>query len=272
MGRQVPALARGLDVLERLAGARGPMTAGELTEALALPRTTAHELLQTLVERGFVEAVEDTPRRYRLGLRLFELGNAYAAGLDLPREAATVAAEVSAACRETVHVAVRDGADVVYVAKADSTHSVRMVSALGGRLPGHLTAVGKLLLAALPDSELARLYPPGRELATMTAASLRTPAALRRELVRVRAEGLAFDRCESNPDVNCVAAAVRDHRGATVAALSVSVPILRWSDEREAELAELARAGAARLSLRLGGVPGPIAHGIRDRTGARLPA
>jgi IclR family transcriptional regulator, KDG regulon repressor len=272
MGRQVPALARGLDVLERLAGAAGAMTAGELTEALGLPRTTVHELLQTLVERGCVEAVEDSPRRYRLGLRLFELGNAYAAGLDLPREAATVAAEVSATCRETVHVAVRDGADVVYVAKADSTHSVRMVSTLGGRLPAHLTAVGKMLLAALPDAELARLYPPGRELATMTPASLRTPAALRRELARVRAEGLAFDRCESNPDVNCVAAAVRDHRGATVAALSVSVPILRWSDEREGELAELVRDGAARLSARLGGVPGPIAHGIRDPAGARLPA
>lgn len=271
MGRAVPAVSRALDILELLLS-NDSVSAPEITERLGLPRTTVHELVQTLVERGFVEAVQDTPRRYRLGLRLFELGNAYAAGLDLPREAAAVAAEVSASCRETVHVAVRDGADVVYVAKADSTHSVRMVSTLGGRLPAHLTAVGKTLLAALPDAELARLYPPGRDLATMTPASLRTPAALRRELARVRERGLAFDRCESNPDVNCVAAAVRDHRGATVAALSVSVPILRWSDEREAELADLVRAGAARLSARLGGVPGPVAHGIRNLGGARLPA
>ena len=252
MARQVPALARGLDLLECLRAGPRPMTAGELTDALRLPRTTVHELLQTLVERGCVEPAGDAPRRYRLGLRLFELGNAYAAGLDLPREAGLVAAEVSGSCLETVHVAVRDGGDVVYVAKADSTHSVRMVSTLGGRLPAHVTAVGKMLLAALPDSELARLYPPGRRLAGMTPASIRSPAALRRELERVRREGLAFDHCESNPDVNCVAAAVRDHRDATVAALSISVPILRWDDRREAELAELARTGAARLSARLG--------------------
>lgn len=258
MARQVPALARGLDLLECLRARRGPMTAGALTDALGLPRTTVHELLQTLVERGCVETVEDTPRRYRLGLRLFELGNAYAAALDLPREAGEVAAEVSATCLETVHVAVRDGADVVYVAKADSTHSVRMVSTLGGRLPAHLTAVGKMLLAALPDSELDRLYPPGRELAGMTPASLRSPAALRRELERVREEGLAFEHCESNPHVNCVAAAVRDHRDVTVAAMSISVPILRWSEERERELAEVVRAGAARLSARLG-APAPVA-------------
>jgi IclR family transcriptional regulator, KDG regulon repressor len=252
MARQVPALARALDLLECLRAGPGPLTAGELTDALRLPRTTVHELLQTLVERGCVEAAGDAPRRYRLGLRLFELGNAYAAGLDLPREAGAVAAEVSASCLETVHVAVRDGTDVVYVAKADSTHSVRMVSTLGGRLPAHLTAVGKMLLAALPSSELARLYPAGQRLPGMTPASIRSPTALRRALERVRAEGLAFDRCESNPDVNCVAAAVRDHHDATVAALSISVPTLRWDDDREAELADLARAGAARLSARLG--------------------
>jgi IclR family transcriptional regulator, KDG regulon repressor len=182
-------------------------------------------------------------------LRQFELGNAYAAGLDLPREAAAVAAGVSAQSRGTVHVAVRDGADVVYMAKVDSTHSVHMVSALGGRLPAHLTAVGKALLAAVADDELARLYPPGRGLVEMTPASIRSVAALRRELEQVREDGLAWDHCESNPDVNCVAAAVRDHRGATVAALSVSVPILRWREQREAELV---RRGTDRLSARLG--------------------
>jgi IclR family KDG regulon transcriptional repressor len=272
MPRQVPALARALELLERLRAGGAPMTAGELTEALDLPRTTVHELLQTLADHGCVEADDGSPRRYRLGLRLFELGNAYAAGLDLAREAAQVAADVSAACQETVHVAVRDGADVVYVAKADSTHSVRMVSTIGGRLPAHLTAVGKMLLAALPDAELARLYPRGRQLASMTPASLRDPGALRAELERVREEGLAWDHCESNPDVNCVAAAVCDHRGDTVAAMSISVPILRWSAERETELAELVRVGSGRLSARLGGVPGPIAHGIQDPAGASLPA
>jgi IclR family transcriptional regulator, KDG regulon repressor len=250
--RRTPALTRAFAMLELLRVRGEPLSAAELAAELALPRTTAHELIGTLLEHGYLEADDGPPRRYRLGLRLFELGNAYASGLDLAREARPVAAEIASDCEETVHVAIRDGTEVVYIAKVDSTHSVRMVSTLGGRLPAHLTAVGKMLLSAVPGEELAALYPPQRELAAMTPASIRTPARLRAALDEVRREGLAWDNCESNAAVNCVAAPVRDHRGETVAAISISVPTPRWSDERAQGLARLVRTGAERLSTRLG--------------------
>ncbi|MGW7416367.1 IclR family transcriptional regulator, partial [Streptomyces sp. NPDC054863] len=132
-----------------------------------------------------------------------------------------------------------------------STHAVRMVSAAGRKLPAHCTSVGKMLLASLPEDELhARI--DGRELVGMTPHSVTDPDTLRAALSGIRVRGVAVEYRESNPDVSCVAAPVRDHTGQVVAALSVSVPMSRWSEQRELELAELATKGAADLSLRLG--------------------
>jgi IclR family KDG regulon transcriptional repressor len=252
--RQVPALARGLDILEFVRSADAPSSAAELTRGLGLPRTTVHELIQTLLARGYLDEVNGAPRRYRLGVRLFELGNVYAAGLDLAREGRAAAEAVAAECQETVQVAIRDGIEVIYVAKVDSTHPVRMVSFPGARLPAHLTGLGKMLLSAVPDEELAVLYPDGDELPSMTPHSIRSLDRLRQVLADIRRDGLAWDECESNPAVNCVAAPVYDHDHVMVAAMSISVPTIRWSAAHAARYAELVRRGAADLSRRLGHV------------------
>jgi IclR family transcriptional regulator, KDG regulon repressor len=127
-----------------------------------------------------------------------------------------------------------------------------MVSAVGRRLPAHCTAVGKMLLSGLTGAELDARYPLERPLPAMTPNSITTPAGLRHVLAEVRARGLATDYCESNPDVACVAAPVHDHTGTMVAAISISVPTVRWSHQREQELAALATEGAGKLSTQLG--------------------
>jgi DNA-binding IclR family transcriptional regulator len=127
-----------------------------------------------------------------------------------------------------------------------------MVSAAGRRLPAHCTSVGKMLLAALPEQELAARIPDDAELAAMTPNSITDPAALRAALAEIRQRGIAVESRESNPDVSCVAAPVRDRSGRVVAALSISVPMIRWSEERRAELEQLAVKGATELSERLG--------------------
>ncbi|KIF71274.1 IclR family transcriptional regulator [Streptomyces sp. AcH 505] len=251
MGRLVPAVTRAMDILELFLDGDGTLTAPDVIRRLGLPRTTVHELLTTLAARSYLVALPDQPGRYRLGVRTYQLGSRYAEQLDLAAEGQQVAREVAETCDETVHVAVLEDTDVIYIAKVDSTHAVRMVSAAGRRLPAHCTSVGKMLLAMLPRTELeARLA--GRELVAMTPGSLTDPAALRAELDRVRERGTAVEHRESNPDVSCVAAPVRDSRGRVVAALSISVPMIRWSDERESELAQLASNGANALSARLG--------------------
>jgi IclR family transcriptional regulator, KDG regulon repressor len=251
MARAVPAVSRALDILE-LFLTDGTLSAPEITARLGLPRTTVHELVNTLVDRDYLAAVAGAPIRYRLGMRLFQLGGQFADRLDLTREAQEVATEVAAACDETVHVAVLDGTEVVYVSKVDSTHPVRMVSAVGRRLPAHCTAVGKVLIAALSTEDFQARYPRGRELPAMTPQSITSPERLRQHLAEVRDAGVAYDDCESNEAVGCVAAGVRDSTGQMVAAMSISVPTIRWSDQRRVEWTELVRRGAAALSRRLG--------------------
>ncbi|AJZ85531.1 IclR family transcriptional regulator [Streptomyces antimycoticus] len=252
MGRLVPAVTRALDILELFLDGDGTLSAPEITRRLGLPRTTVHELVTTLAARSYLVQVPDQPGRYRLGVRPYQLGSRYAEQLDLAAEGQQVARSVAETCDETVHVAILEGMDVIYIAKVDSTHAVRMVSAAGRRLPAHCTSVGKMLLASLTDDALDARLSDEQPLPAMTDNSITSTVELRRHLLTVRERGLAVEQRESNPDVNCVAAPVRDSTGKVVAALSISVPTIRWSEERQAELAELAAKGAGELSVRLG--------------------
>ena len=255
MGRTVPAVGRALDVLE-LFLTTPELSAPEITERLGLPRTTVHELVTTLADRGYLTMVAAQTVRYRLGLPLFLLGSSFAERLDLTAEAQQVATQTAAECDETVHVALLEGTDVVYIAKVDSTHPVRMVSAVGRRLPAHCTAVGKMLLSGLTAEALDARYPRDRRLSAMTPHSLNSPTKLRTQLTRIRRDGVAYDDCESNDAVHCVAAPVHDRSGAMVAAMSISTPNIRWNETHRTEWTELVRSGAAALSRRLGHVPG----------------
>ncbi|WP_405803054.1 IclR family transcriptional regulator [Streptomyces sp. NBC_01187] len=252
MGRLVPAVTRALDILELFLEGDGTLSAPDIVRRLQLPRTTVHELVSTLTARSYLVAAPGRPGYYRLGVRPYQLGSRYAEQLDLAAEGQQVARTVAETCEETVHVAILEEADVIYVAKVDSTQAVRMVSAAGRRLPAHCTAVGKMLLASLPEGELAARLPDGAPLRAMTDNSVTDPVRLRGVLSGIRERGVAVEESESNPDVSCVAAPVRNRSGQVVAALSISVPLIRWSDERLPELEELAAKGAARLSERLG--------------------
>ncbi|AZM45853.1 IclR family transcriptional regulator [Streptomyces sp. WAC 06738] len=252
MGRLVPAVTRALDILELFLDRDTTLSAPEITRKLGLPRTTVHELVTTLAARSYLGAVPGQPGRYRLGVRTYQLGATFGEQLDLAAEGREVAREVAETCDETVHIAILEDTDVIYIAKVDSTRAVRMVSATGRRLPAHCTAVGKMLLASLPEQALDARLPESRPLVAMTDRSLTSVRDLRRHLAGVRERGIAVEERESNPDVSCVAAPVHDSAGRVVAALSISVPMIRWSGERRDELAELAAKGASRLSERLG--------------------
>ena len=252
MGRLVGALTRGMDILELFLDAKQPLTAPDIVTALNLPRTTAHELISTLIARGYLEALSDQPNKFRLGVRVFQLGSAYQDRLSLSDLGRQVAQQIVAECGETVHVAVLEGTDVIYIAKVDSTHQVRMVSAVGRRLAASCTGVGKMLLSMLPIDELHARYPIDRPLPAMTPHSMTSVTELEAALAGYRDAGLAVEEREANPDVACVAAPVRDHTGSVVAAMSISVPTTRWSAEHRVQLEQLVVTGAARLSELLG--------------------
>jgi len=245
----VPAVERAFQILELIGTSTQPLRTSEVSTRLGLPRSGTYDLVNTLKALGAVNQRPDG--QLAIGPTLFVLGGAYAHSLDLPRIATAVAEEVMAECEETVQVAALDGRHVVYIAMAESPHPLRLVSAVGRRLPAHCTALGKMQLALLPPDELAkRLH--GIVLEKLTEDSITDPDELERELTHIRECGSAFDNCESNPGVVCVAAPVWDARGQNVVGMSISVPAIRLDVARCYALRDLVVRGASELSHRLG--------------------
>ena len=210
-----------------------------------------HELLGTLVSRDYLQR-DDLTGTYRLGVRLLHLGNAYSSRFDLLTAANSVARELAARSGETVSVALREGAQVFYLAKVEGRDTLRLPSSIGQRLPASVTGLGKALLAELPVETLRALYPAGSELPALTPHSIRTLDALERELETVREQGFAFEVEESTLGMRCAAAPVRDSSGDVAAAISVSVPTARWEQEPREHWISLVQHGAAELSEQLG--------------------
>jgi IclR family KDG regulon transcriptional repressor len=261
---QVKSAARTIDVLELLTERPDGLSLLEIASELGLAKSSAHALLTTLRARQVLRLVQDGRRSvYQLGHRIFEIGQAYAATTDLVRDGQQAVHDLSLRCGETVHLAGLDGNFVVYLAKQDGTHAVRMVSAIGRRFSAHGTGVGKVLLAGLEDAEVVRRFGRTGAMPRLTEHTVDDLDRLLADIAEVRRNGLAREQEESTEGVGCVAAPVYDAVG-MVAAMSVSVPLGRFSAEKEAEFADLVRDACAKLSVSLGGgsYPDEIRPGI----------
>lgn len=209
-GVAAAALRRGLDILELFLEPNDWLKVPEMTDRLGIPRASVHELVSALVERGYLPARTDVPGRFVPGVRAFPLGGAYERELDLPEVGRESARPIAAKCGETVQLVVREGQLVVYLVKVDSTHSIRLVSEVGRRLPAHRTAVGKALLATLSDDEIDELFPDDASLGPMTADSISTKERLFKDLALARQRGWAEEHGESNENAACVTARSED--------------------------------------------------------------
>lgn len=247
-----PALRRGLDILELFLEPNDGLRVPEITEKLGIPRASVHELVGALADRGYLQAVSESPSRYVLGVRAFRLGGAYERGLDLAALGRESARKVAAECGETVQIVIREGRFAVFIVRIDSTHSVRLVSDVGSSLPAHCTAGGKMLLSSLSSEELDDLFPDDAALPAMTAQSISSRERLLAELATARERGWAEENSESNENVACVAAPIFDRSGACVAAMSISTPTLRWGDQQKEDYVKLVVKGARAISTNLG--------------------
>lgn len=249
--RGVKSAERTLDVLEELARARSPRSLGDLAGALGIPKSSLHGLLRTLERRQWVES-DDTNLRFRLGLRALQLVSSHAAQDRETRVTRAVMARISEETGETVQLARLVGAEIVYVAQLPARHPVRLVSAVGERLPAHATALGKALLAARADDELIGiLQPPLRPLTEKTVTGWDD---LRSALRVARESGVAWDEEEASQGLVC-AATVIPARGLPSHAVSVSVPTFRLSEELRRRIPALLLESAQLLVHELGGPP-----------------
>lgn len=255
MAKVIPSVKRAFKILEQFRDKNLSLSVPEIALELGLPRTTAHDLVHTLLACGYLERVENGSHRFTLGLRVFELGSIYASQLDIHQEGMKIAKKISRGCDETVQMGIRDNTDVVFIVRVDSSQTLRLVSAVGSRLPAHCTAVGKMLLSALSNDELSNLFQGQKHLSAMTANSITSIDDLAKEMDVIRKRGYAYDDCESNEDARCVAAPVYDRNGSICAAMSITVPVTRMDSNRKKKLVPIVQQGAKELSLRLGYIP-----------------
>ncbi|WP_249998557.1 IclR family transcriptional regulator [Actinoplanes sp. M2I2] len=244
--RTVRTVERALALLRTIAVSPDPMTFGELHRVSQLPKASAHNLLATLEECGYV--VRDQNGRYRVGLTAFEVGSAYPVRTGLLRLAEPILRDLVRRHNETCHLAILDHGDVLYLERLESSQPVRLTTASGVRVTAYATGIGKALLSLLSDQEVRAMY-PGR-LRTLTPATVSSMPALLRDLGETRRRGYSIDNEESTAGVRCAGAAI-DAPGWPAAGISLSVPLQRMPDERLAELGADVQAAAAALGERL---------------------
>ncbi len=245
---KVQVLDRTLAIVDTLAAVPS-LSLTEISAQVRLHKSTVHRLLNVLEQHRYVERFGDG--RYRLGLRLFELGSVVTRRLDLRERARPLLERLSAQISETVHLCVLDRGEVLYIDKVEPERSVRMASTIGARIPAYCSAVGKAMLAYLPESEINEIV-AACPLKARTRHTLSTPADLKRALAEVRARGFALDNEENEEGVRCVGAVVRNHAGAIAGAISISAPAFRFPDAKLKEYAAAVTKTAAAISAELG--------------------
>ncbi|MCL2734633.1 MAG: IclR family transcriptional regulator [Actinomycetia bacterium] len=245
---QVPAAMRALRVLRFLAGQPGPVPADRIAREIGMPRSSAYHLLNEMIAEGFVVHVADD-RGYGLGLAAFEAGSGFARQEPLQRLARRPLAELSTGIRQTAHLAVMHGRDVLYVIEQRYPGRPMLVTDVGVRLPAHLTASGRAILAGLPKSQVRALFPGRAAFVNRTGAGPASLAALQSVLGETRARGYAVEEGEVTPGLASVAVAVRDHNRYPVAAVTVTYA----GDAGQPALAARLTATADAITRRIGG-------------------
>ena len=245
---QVPAAEHTLRILSHLAARSAPVAASAIARELGLPRSTVYHLLTSLAAHGYVLHLREE-RRWGLGASAFELASGYTRQQPLTRLGRPLISALADRLGESAHLAVMTGSDVLYIVEERAPRRPALVSDVGVRLPAHLTATGRAMLAALPREQVRALYPDASTFSTRTGTGPARPSELRELLRAVRVVGFASEDGEITSGLHSIGAAVRDPSGWPVAAVAVT-----WSDTHEREVSETAHAVmeiAAELERRL---------------------
>jgi DNA-binding IclR family transcriptional regulator len=252
-GPRIQVIDRAAALLETIARYPGPVSLKVLGAETGLHASTAHRILASLIQNGFVE--RDSAGRYRLGLRLLQLGVRMHGDVDMRAVARPVMESLRDHLGETVNLTIREGDEVVYIEKATPNRMIHVQQLIGARAPLHVTAVGKLMLGAGGD-EAIRAYAERTNLPAYTRNTLSDLNRLREACLRGIADGYALDDEEAELDVGCIGVLLYDDTGRVAGGLSISAPIER---RRLAWIPELQAAGRA-ISTQLGWSEPTAAH------------
>lgn len=249
----VPAAAQVLAVLRYLAAQAGPVPAAAISRDVGLPRSTTYHLLDTLARDGFVVHLPEE-RRYGLGVSAFELGSGYSRQAPFQRLARVPLAQLVDRTGYNAHLAVLHGREVIYVIEERPSGRAPLVTEVGVRLPAHLTASGRAVLARLAQAQVRALFPDPSAFVLRHGLGPTSLSALRNLLVEVRRRGYATEEGEVTPGFSSVAAPVLDHSAHPIAGVAVTFPAEEVDPERQQRIAAEVARTARELSRRIGGV------------------
>ena len=253
----INSILRACSILKCFSGEKARFKVSEVARRLHLDRSTTYRILLTLERGGFLEKDAKTGE-YSLGVAAFEVGSAYLGRADFIQIAKPVMSDLALEVQETVHLAILSQTEILYVDKVDSPRTLGVISKVGQRGPVYCTALGKVLLAFLPDEERSKIL--GRiELKPLTRNTITSKNRFMDELIEVRKRGYARDHREIEEDVECIAAPVRNHMGEVIASISISGPQRKINVPRERMFAGQVMKAAALISSKMGY---RVSHGL----------
>jgi DNA-binding IclR family transcriptional regulator len=251
-----PAVERTLSILELLSVTKSGLTLPELGRRLGLPKSSTYCLLVTLERRGYLLRNSRT-HRYMFGLKLFSLANMALNGVELRENAAAFLQSLMKRSRLTVHMALIEGDEAVLIEKVEPPGLVRLATWVGKRLELHCSAVGKCLLAYLPEDEFLRLV-RDRGLTRNNENTITSIRKLKLQMAQIRQAGYAVEDEEGEIGCRCVGAPVFDHAGNVIAAISVAGTTAQVRSEEYTYFGQLVRQTASEISEALGFIPAKI--------------
>jgi IclR family transcriptional regulator, pca regulon regulatory protein len=247
----IESLGRGLQILEVFSDVSPSLSLTEIASAVKLDKSTVFRFVYTLEKLGYLERDPDT-KRYRPGLKVLHLGFTALNSLEMAQIAQPYLKALSAKCGETTNMTVRDGAEIIYVARNKTQQIISVNLQLGSRLPVYCTSMGKAQLVELSRQDLYDLLGEGpyQKMGPNTITTLDNLVA---ELDKVRQQGYAINDEELTVGLRAVGAPIKGSEGRIVAAINISVPGARVSrQELEATLAPMVKETARQISLALG--------------------
>jgi IclR family acetate operon transcriptional repressor len=257
----ITALQRGLRLLQIFSESPRGLTAKQVAILSRLPVSTVHRFLSNLEGTGFLNCSGDGV--YHLGIACFAIGQATLGQLDIRRLSLPYLQELNQQTRETIHLTVRHGLTAVYVEKLDSPEPLRIHSRIGASVPLYCTAVGKVMLAYMPEQEREKVLPQ-LALKRLTPNTVGNFQELEAELYRVRKNGYACDLEEHELHIRCIAAPIWDYVGGVHSSLSITAPMVRMPVMRLRQLSPLIQNAGLQISRELG-------YQTMARTGYRAP-
>jgi IclR family transcriptional regulator, KDG regulon repressor len=248
MSEQLTSVARTLAVMEAFTYAEPVMGVSELARKLGMSKSSVHRALSTLLEGGYVMKTPDD--RYRLGWKLHELGERVVSGLRLHEVAHEPLEQLRHATSETVHLAVRDGSDVVYIERFESPGMLRMFRRVGRRIPAHCSSAGKCLLAHATDEHVEEVIAFG--LPRVAPRTITSPEIFRSVLGQIRVDGYVISVEENEKGIASIGAPVFSRDGTCIAAVSLVGPMSRLHGSSLDSLVRQVRKCSGRISSLLG--------------------